>query len=168
MRVVTVRADVLWLGLAGALATAALLGAWIFELGLGYLPCKLCLWQRWPYYIGLPLALLGLFMAWSGADRRVVLVLGGLFALVMLAGAALGVYHAGAEWKFWPGPTDCGGRIGAMPGSVDDFRKSLTTARVVRCDEAALRVLGLSFPGWNVLVSVACVAATMLGLRRIP
>ena len=32
---------------------------------------------------------------------------------MLLYGAGLGVYHAGAEWGFWPGPTDCGGGSGA-------------------------------------------------------
>lgn len=166
MKPVAARADLFWLGLALALSAAALAGAWVFELGFGYLPCKLCLWQRWPYYLGMPAGLLALYAAWSGADRRIVLLFGGLFALAMLIGAGLGIYHAGAEWKFWPGPTDCGGRVGAMPGTVEDFRKSLAATRVIRCDEAALRVLGLSFPGWNVVVSAATAAMTVLGFAR--
>lgn len=160
------RLDLAWVGGAVLLAAAALAGAWIFELGFGYLPCKLCLLQRWPYYIGLPLGALAVYAGWSGADRRVVLALGAAFALAMTASMALGVYHAGAEWKFWPGPSDCGGRVATMPGSVEDFRKSLAAARAIRCDEAALRVLGLSFAGWNVLVSAACAAMAICGLRR--
>jgi len=46
---------------------------------------------------------------------------------------------------------------------MEDFRKQLQTIRVVRCDEVSLRVLGLSFAGWNVLLSVSLAAIAGLG-----
>ena len=146
------------------LAIAAIAGAWVFELAFGYAPCKLCLLQRWPYYIGIPLGLAA--YAAGGAATSAGRVLIALFVVAFLVSAGLGFYHAGAEWKFWAGPTDCGGRIQEGPASVLDLRKSLETARVVRCDEAALRVLGLSFPGWNVLVSIAAAGLAAAGFRR--
>lgn len=153
------------LQLALGLALASILGAWFFELALGYAPCKLCLLQRWPYYLGLPVGVAGLL-----AHRRQLLGLGNVlivvFALIFVIGMGIAIYHAGAEWKFWPGPTDCGGRIGAMPADIGDLRKSLSTARVVRCDEAALRILGLSFAGWNVLVSAAVARLALRAVRR--
>ncbi len=155
------------LGLAVLLAAGSLAAAWFSELVLGYLPCKLCLWQRWPYYIGLPFGALALLMAWTGADRRVVLGLGALFLLCFAAGLGLGVYHAGVEWKWWAGPAECGGRILAAPASVEDFRRSLSTARVLRCDEAPFRILGvLSFAGLNVVASLAVLGLAAAGLPR--
>jgi disulfide bond formation protein DsbB len=35
---------------------ATILAAWGFQIIGGYVPCALCLQQRWPYYIGLPIA----------------------------------------------------------------------------------------------------------------
>ena len=35
------------------IALATITGAWIFEWA-GYLPCELCLKQRWAYYAGVP------------------------------------------------------------------------------------------------------------------
>lgn len=145
-----------------ALAIAAITGAWIFELGFGYLPCKLCLWQRWPYYIGIPLGLTAL--ACGGVLRPAGRWLQGATALVFVAGAAIAVYHAGAEWGFWPGPSDCGGRIAAGPANVLDLRNSIRATKIIRCDEAALRILGLSFAGWNVLTSLAIAALAAVGI----
>ena len=139
------------------LAAAGLIGAWIFQYGLGYQPCKLCMLQRWPYYIGLPLGLAGivlLALGQRGAGRTMLV----LFALTFIIGAGIGVYHAGVEWKFWQGPNDCAGALNAMPAAVGDLRKSLATTKVIRCDEAPLRILGLSFAGWNVVLSAAVVA----------
>ncbi|WP_407521541.1 disulfide bond formation protein B [Methylobacterium oryzisoli] len=131
-------------------AAATLGGALIFQHGFGYVPCKLCLEQRQPYYLALPLAAAAALLP-RGLARW---VLAGL-ALLFLASAGLGAYHAGAEWGFWPGPSDCGGGAGAGPADVKDFLKTLEQTRVVSCTEAAWRFLGLSLAGWNVLISLA-------------
>ncbi|MFC6048568.1 disulfide bond formation protein B, partial [Methylobacterium hispanicum] len=73
-------------------------GALVLEHIYGYAPCKLCLTERLPYYAAIPLALIGLFLP----ERLARLTLG-LAAAGLLYGAGLGVYHAGAEWGFWPG-----------------------------------------------------------------
>ena len=83
----------------------------------------------------------------------------------LLYGAGVGVYHAGAEWGFWPGPTDCGGGTGANPTAVSDFMTSLQNVRVVDCSVAALRVLGISLAGWSALISVAL--ASLAGTAAI-
>jgi len=85
-----------------------------------------------------------------------------------LANAGLGIYHAGVEWKFWAGPDTCGAAQGLSTTS-GGLLESLEKIRVVRCDEAAWRFLGLSFAGWNVLISLAlalgAIAAAVEGLR---
>ena len=98
------------------------------------------------------------------APRKLIAV--GFLAIIaaMLCGAALGTYHAGVEWKFWPGPTDCS-------GPVTDFTKrgslldQLQSVQVVRCDEAAWRLFGVSLAGYNVLISLALAAIAAFGLR---
>ncbi len=133
-------------------------GALVFEHGLGYVPCKLCLTERVPYYLTVPLALLAAFL--PPRPARFAL---GLVALVMLYGAGLGVYHAGAEWAFWPGPNDCGGGAGAGPADVGDFLKSLETVRPVDCTTAAWRFLGLSLAGWNAVIAAGLALVAAVG-----
>jgi disulfide bond formation protein DsbB len=77
----------------------------------------------------------------------------------------LGAYHAGVEWKLFTAP-DCGGRTANAAPSLEDFRKSLSTARVVLCDEAPMRVLGLSFAGWNAVASAVIAALYALAGRK--
>ncbi|ACL60783.1 disulfide bond formation protein B [Methylobacterium nodulans] len=131
-------------------AAATVGGALVFQHGFGYVPCKLCLTERQPYYLALPLAAAAALLP----ARFARWVLAGL-ALLFLASAGLGAYHAGAEWGFWPGPSDCGGGAGPAPSDVKDFLKSLDTIRVVSCTDAAWRFLGLSLAGWNALISLA-------------
>ena len=73
-----------------------------------YIPCKLCLDQRVPYYVGVPvmaLAALSATLRWPPLLTRGLLLAGGL---LMVWGLYLGVSHAGVEWGLWAGPTDCG------------------------------------------------------------
>ncbi|MET3409418.1 disulfide bond formation protein B [Methylobacterium sp. 1030] len=135
----------LWLAIASALTVGAAL---VLQYGYGYAPCKLCLTERLPYYAAVPLGLLALFL-----PERLARIALGLAALGLLYGAGIGVYHAGAEWRFWPGPADCGGGNGANPGQVGDFLNSLQTTKVVDCSVAALRVLGVSLAGWSAAIS---------------
>jgi disulfide bond formation protein DsbB len=81
-------------------------------------------------------------------------------ALTFLANAGLGTYHAGAEWKFWPGPDTCGATVDATK-SAGSLLKDLEGVKVVRCDEAALRFLGVSFAGWNVVASLLLMALSL-------
>jgi disulfide bond formation protein DsbB len=146
-----------------ALAAAALLGAWYFQYVLKLPPCPLCLEERLPYHVVLPLALLLAIAALVRAPRQLVAV--GFLAIIVaaLCSAALGAYHSGVEWHWWAGPTDCSGPVTdfTAKGPLIDQLRSI---RVVRCDEAAWRFLGLSLAGYNVLISLALAALAAFGL----
>ena len=155
----TLAAGIVLLATAAALATV-----WVLQLGFGLAPCHLCFVQRWPYYAALPVAAA---TVWLGRQGKATAARIGLACLVvlMLASAALGVYHAGVEWHWWTGPTDCTG-AGPTIRNAKDLLKGLNDVAVVRCDEAALRVLGLSLAGWNAVASAALAAVAGWGLRR--
>ena len=147
------------------IAVATLAGAWFFQLVLDILPCPLCLEQRYAYYASIPLAALVAFGAGRGAPRGLLLL--GLVVLVLaaLGNAVLGAYHAGVEWGFWQGPTDCTGPIGNL-GSAGNLLERLDTVKVVRCDEVQWRFLGLSLAGYNVLISLLMAAIGAWGVAK--
>lgn len=150
LRQVTLRQAALAVAL-GAAATVS--GALVFEYVFGYVPCKLCLIQRNPYYAAIPLGLMAAFLPsrWARAGLWCL-------ALLFLVSAGLGAYHSGVEWGFFAGPSDCGGGSGASAGNVGDFLNRLQNTHVVSCTQAAWRFLGLSLAGWNVLISLALAA----------
>ncbi len=137
-------------GLALFLAAAVILTALGFEYLGGYAPCPLCLMQRYAYYAGIPLLFIA--MALTSEMPRVAGLIFFLVALAFLANAGLGVYHAGVEWKFWPGPVTCG-TAQPLPTNASDLLGSLATTHVPRCDEAVWTFAGLSMAGWNVVMS---------------
>ena len=145
-------------------AAATITGAWAFQAA-GYLPCELCLKQRYAYYAGVPLAAAVVLLAARGRPRNLVALGLGLLAVLFAASAVFGVYHAGVEWGFWPGPADCTGGV-APAASMEDFMQQLHTTKIVRCDAVAIRILGLSLAGWNAVVSLILAGVAALGAAR--
>jgi disulfide bond formation protein DsbB len=148
--------------MVAGLGAATILGAYFFQYVLGYLPCPLCFEQRIPYYIAIPLALVVTLAATWSAPRPVVIGGLALLGLIMAVSTGLGVYHAGVEWKWWPGPADCSGPLSGF-GSAGDLLQRMQSQTVVRCDDAAWRFLGISLAGYNALISLALVAVTAWG-----
>jgi len=145
-----------WPVLALVASAAMLGGAHAFEAA-GYAACSLCLRQREVYWgaIGIAVGGIVLLRLWNNPSlpRAIAALLGAAF----LAGAGVAMYHAGVEWKFWPGPESC--------AAVGDFSGDLEAAlnrRIVAvpCDEAAWRdpVTTLSMAGWNAIISLALAA----------
>jgi disulfide bond formation protein DsbB len=147
------------------IAAATLAGAWFFQLVLDIKPCPLCLEQRYAYYLALPLAAFVAFFAARGAPRQVLMAGFVILLIAVLANAWLGGYHAGVEWQFWPGPTDCSGPLVDF-GKAGNLLEQLDKVKVVRCDEVQWRFLGLSLAGYNVLISLAMAAIALFGFVR--
>jgi disulfide bond formation protein DsbB len=146
-----------------ATAAGTLAGAWFFQLVLDIQPCPLCLEQRYAYYLAVPFALVVAFAAARGAPRPLLLAGFAVLLLAALANAWLGGYHAGVEWKFWPGPNDCSGPVVDL-GNAGTLLQRLDTVKVIRCDEVQWRFLGLSLAGYNVLISLAMAMMALGGI----
>lgn len=131
--------------LLAAFGSAALLaGAFGFQ-ALGYAPCQMCLWQRWPHALAVGVGLVAYFLSWRG------LALCGAAAAAVTAG--IGIYHSGVEHGWWEGPGTCTtGRVTGM--DPDALLEQIMAAPLVRCDEIAWQWLGLSMAGWNAVLSL--------------
>jgi len=132
--------------LAGAGSLAVLLGAFAFQHLGGLAPCPLCLLQRWPHAAAVALALLALL-----APGRLLPLAGAAAALTT---AGIGLYHTGIERLWWPGPTSCAAGSIAGLDVKDLLDPSIVVAPVVRCDEVAWALAGLSMASWNVVLSL--------------
>lgn len=148
------------------IAWATIAAAWGFELIGGYVPCALCLQERIPYYIGIPIALLAVITSYLASPAWLPRLLLVAAALVFAYDAYLGIYHAGAEWGFWPGPADCAAGAAPATTTATDILSQLERLRIVSCTEASWRFpagWGLSFAGWNAAISVLLVAVALWG-----
>jgi len=134
------------LALGAALGSLAmLLGAFAFQY-LGDLPpCKLCIWQRWPHGIAIVIGLLA-----AALPVRGLAWLGGM---VVLVGAGIAAYHVGVEQAWWEGPSTCSSQ-GVSGLSAAELMDQILTAPLVRCDEIAWSLFGLSMAAWNGVISL--------------
>ena len=147
------------------IAAATLAGAWFFQLVLDIRPCPLCLEQRYAYYLAVPFGALIAVAAARDAPRPVLYAGLAILAAAALGNAWLGAYHAGVEWGFWKGPTDCTGPVGNL-GSAGNLLERLDSVKVIRCDEVQWRFLGLSLAGYNFLISLLMAAVAAWGIAR--
>lgn len=152
----------------GAAALIVALVAIVTALGFehigGFLPCDLCLQQRYAYYFAIPVLFLALVLVSADYMKWAAL----LFAVVALGfavNAGLGVYQAGAEWGYWPGPSSCG-TAQDVPKSAADLYKAIEQTKIIPCDKAQGYFLGLSFAGWNALVSLLLFVALLKAMQE--
>ena len=152
-------------GLILLIAAATIAGAWIFQ-AFGIAPCELCLSERIPYYVGIPVAAVTLIFALRESKALMLVGFIALF-LIFAFSAGFGAYHAGVEWHFWEGPTACTGSTMTKAASMQDFMNQLRTVKVVRCDAVAIRILGLSLAGWNAVISAVLAVIAIWGVRKV-
>lgn len=136
-----------------ALPSALMAGA----LGSQYLgglhPCEMCLWQRWPHDVAIVAAL----FAFGTRDDRAARFLVLFAALAIFASGAIGAFHAGVEYGWWPGITSCATTAGGTT------LEAIMNAPIVRCDTPQWSLFGISLAGYNALFSIVG-AGIILGL----
>ena len=120
-------------------------GAYVGQYGFDLYPCEMCLWQRWPHFAAIALALVSTF----ARPRAVWLALaaGGI-----LISGLIGGFHAGVEYGWWEGLTACASGVD-LAGR--DPLEAIMDAPIIRCDAAPWSFVGISLAGWNFLISVA-------------
>lgn len=148
-----------WL-IAGAIL-AALMMALLAQYGAGLAPCELCHWQRYAYLVALALALATIALGGSAQRRRLFLALTGV-ALLGVAGIA--AYHVGIEQHWWAGSSTCtGGDFSGLTGA--ELEAAILAAPLVRCDEPAWELFGISMAGYNILYALGLAAFAFKGAR---
>jgi disulfide bond formation protein DsbB len=139
-----------------ALAVPALLMAG--ALGSQYLgglfPCQMCHWQRWPHYAAIVIALVA--FALKPPARNVAVALA---ALAILSSGAIGVFHAGVEYKMWAGPACSSTAAGS---SLQDIMR----APLISCDQPQWELAGISLAGFNAIFSILGGLAVLALVRK--
>ena len=146
-----------------AVSVAVLASAYFFEYVIGLEPCKLCLWQRLPWWIALGIGSLAI-----NYRRRPGLIFGLtlLAAITVLVGAGLGGYHAGVEYKWWSGPSGCTGGGAGPAAELSAALQGLQGDPPAQCDEVPWSLFGISMAGYNFLISLGLGLLVLWALFR--
>lgn len=129
---------------------ALLAGAYGFQYFADLQPCVLCLYQRVPHAVVLLLTVIAMVVA---PRQRLTAGLLGLTGLALLGGAGIAGFHVGVEMRWWEGTAECGSTAAA--DTVAALRAQLLAQPVVRCDEVAWSLFGVSMAGYNMAFSTA-------------
>src|SRR3982751_4113909 len=125
---------------AALVVSAAMLAIAHASETFGHLaPCELCLKQRTVYWVAGAIAAAAMVVVRLPGGPRLREATCWLLGLVFLTGAGIAAYHAGVEWKFWPGPQSCSGGGSVNIKDLQDLLAGKLN-KVVRCDEAAWRM----------------------------
>ena len=124
-----------------------LVSAFIIEYRLGHEPCKLCLYERIPYFLSILLIIKMLFI--KKYERVTLLIL----FLVFISSTALAFYHFGIEQGFFSEALVC---------ATGDLSKTLSKAELLQqlkqnsisCKDVSFRILGLSLAAINTIFSL--------------
>jgi disulfide bond formation protein DsbB len=136
-----------WIAL---LLPLGLIGGALFSQFVGHLvPCEMCMWQRYPHYTAIAVAVLAFVIP----DRRATWALVAIAALLIGASGVIGVLHAGVEYKWWPGFTACTASY-ASGATGMEMIEMLRHAPMVRCDTAQWTLFGISLAGFNAILSI--------------
>ena len=146
----------LTLGFIAVVSGGALASAFIAQYGFDLWPCLLCYMQRIPYLIAFVFAGLALAPGVDPMVRRHVVF---LCVLLFAGNTGLAFFHAGVEYKWWPGLDACGGALRDL--NVSDLAAALSKPAPPGCEDAAIRVFGISMAGGNVIL---CGAMTIFSL----
>ncbi len=129
-----------------SLLVLSVFSAYIIEYTLGHKPCKLCLYQRYPYFASIFLILNILII--KKYIKFSLLIL----ALVSLVGSIIAFYHFGIEQGFFSESLIC---------EIKNFNQILTKEDILRqlsentisCKTVTFRVFGLSLASINTIFS---------------
>lgn len=148
-----------WWPAAALIICAAVLGAaHAFETFGHMAPCELCLKEREVWWTAGAVALVGLALGFSPVAARGRRVAEIALAAAFLYGAVLAGYHAGVEWKFWPGPASCTGVVTQVSAAAMQALLRGAALGLPACDRPAWVFLGISMAGWNALISLTMAA----------
>lgn len=125
----------------------SLIAALISQYVFGLEPCVLCIYQRIPYVFAIGFAILsyGIFRA-HGASSIFFMFCA---AVALFIDAGIAGYHAGVEYQWWEGTSECGGNLPSPDATIEELRAAILGAPVTKCTEAAWTMFGISMAGYN-------------------
>ena len=124
-----------------------LVSAFIIQYELGHKPCKLCLYERIPYFLSI-LLLIKIFL--FKKNQKITLL---ILSLVFISSSALAFYHFGIEQGLFSESLAC---------AAPDLSKTLSKEQLleqlkqnnISCKDVSFRVLGLSLSAINTIFSL--------------
>lgn len=141
-------------------SVASLVLAFVSEYGFGLKPCELCIFQRIPYALIIPLALFGL---WKRKRAFAVCV---AVALLFFIDAGIAAYHTGVEKHWIPGPEACTDSGSGGPMTLEQIKAKIMGAPLVACDQPQWEFHGVTMAMLNAFWAFGLAALMFCALHK--
>ena len=130
-----------------AIISLTIISALIIQYWLGHEPCRLCLYERIPYFLSMLLITKIFFI--KKYERITLLIL----FLIFMSSTVLAFYHFGIEQGFFSESLAC---------TTEDLSKTLSKEELLQqlkqnsigCKNVSFRILGLSLAAINTIFSL--------------
>ena len=119
----------------------------IIQHWLGHEPCKLCLYERIPYFLSMLLIIKIIFIK---KYKKITLLI--LF-LVFMSSTVLAFYHFGIEQGFFSESLACTSEDLSKTLSKEELLQQLKL-NSISCKDVSFRILGLSLAAINTIFSL--------------
>ena len=124
-----------------------LASAFVIEYGFNHQPCKLCLYERIPYFLSILLIVKLLFI--KGYEKMTLLIL----SLIFIVSSFLAFYHFGIEQGFFKESLSCTTKNLSDALTKEELLKQLNQ-NIISCKDVSFRIFGLSLAAINTIFSI--------------
>ena len=125
-----------------------LISAFVIEYELGRQPCKLCLYERIPYFLSILLIVKIFFI--KGNEKTTLLIL----SLVFIISSVLAFYHFGIEQGFFKESLACTAGNLSETLTKEELLKQLSQ-NTISCKDVTFRIFDFSLASINTIFSIA-------------
>ena len=130
-----------------AIISLTIISALIIQYWLGHEPCRLCLYERIPYFLSMLLITKIFFI--KKYERVTLLIL----FLVFMSSTTLAFYHFGIEQGFFSESLACTTGDLSKTLSKEELLEQLKQNRI-SCKDVSFRILGFSLAAINTIFSL--------------
>ncbi len=132
-------------------STFSLTAAFVAEGLLGIEPCRLCIYQRYPFAFALALSLIGLVLRHK---HKIVIPLLVLCTLFFFSNSAIATYHTGVQQEWWASAVEGCTVTFESETSTKSLLENIMSAPMGNCEDISWQdpFLGLSMANYNIIL----------------
>ena len=131
-----------------AIISLMIISALIIQYWLGHEPCKLCLYERIPYFLSMLLIIKIIFI--KKYEKITLLIL----ILVFMSSTVLAFYHFGIEQGFFKESLVCTAGNLSETLTKEEILKQLSQ-NTISCKDVSFRIFGFSLAAINTIFSIS-------------
>jgi len=141
------------------ISSIIIVSAYILEYIYNFPPCKLCIYQRIPYFLILVVCATSFLMEYRNIHFYAIFFL--FFSSFLIAS-----FHSLVERGLIEYNSGCSSSINDFE-SIEDLRNHLESVALTKCDEIIFSIMGLSLANINSLISFSLVLFNIYFILRL-